>query len=142
MGRQVLRWPLLPRRLRRTIRRTRAIRDFRGIPERRFRSDDGPRATNHSGCGVPLGGVASPEGTSSSSGTRVPGGVSVPSEIYMTSSAKVLHGDPDCNYLFTKTLEGRVRKSDLSKMRWCSVCSEHCNPRSKSGCADVPVASF
>jgi hypothetical protein len=94
--------------------------------------DDGPRATNPSGSDVPFGDIAPPEGTSSSSGTKVPGGVSIPSEIYMASSGKVLHGDPDCNYLFTKTLDGRVKKSDLSKMRWCSVCSEHCNPRSKS----------
>ena len=94
--------------------------------------DDGPRATNPSGSDVPFDDIAPPEGTSSSSGTRVPGGVSIPSEIYMTSSGKVLHGDPDCNYLFTKTHDGRVKKSDLSKMRWCSVCSEHCNPRSKS----------
>ena len=94
--------------------------------------EDGPRATNHSGSDVPFGDYAPPEGTSSSSGTRVPGGVFIPSEIYMTSSGKALHGDPDCNYPFTKTLDGRVKKSDLSKMRWCSVCSEHCNPRSKS----------
>ena len=94
--------------------------------------DDGPRATSPSGSDAPFGDIAPPEGASSSSGTRVPGGVSVPSEIYMTSSGKALLGNPDCNYLFTKTLDGRVKKSDLSKMRWCSVCSEHCNPRSKS----------
>ena len=53
------------------------------------------------------------------------------SEIYMTSSGKVLHGDPDCTYLSIKTHEGRRRKSDLTLMKWFTVCSNYCNQRSK-----------
>ena len=91
--------------------------------------EDGPRATTSSGSDAPFGKAVPPEGPSSSSGTRVPGGASIPSEIYMTSSGKVLHSYSGCRHLLTK--DGGP-KPDLSKMRWCLVCSEHCNPRSKS----------
>ena len=92
----------------------------------------GPRAKNHSGDEDPLGGTAPSEVTSSSSGAKVPGGKFLPSEIYMTSTGKVLHVNPVCNYLFTKTQKGKVRKPDLIPTRWCSVCRDSCNQRSKS----------